>query len=93
MNVTVMPIAWIPNEILITGIGVVSAAGGTIAETLASFDLGTRNAGPVFSLPDGIAVSPVFEVKSLPEEYCLGGPEDHGLARYALIRHFPDART
>ena len=50
------------TTMLITGIGVISAAGNNVAETLSSFELGTRNAGLVTLFPT-VLKSPVFEVK------------------------------
>ena len=42
------------TSMLITGIGVISAAGNNVAETLASFEQGTRNAGPVTLFPTAL---------------------------------------
>ncbi len=39
------------TSMLITGIGVISAAGNNVAETLQSFEQGKRNAGPVTLFP------------------------------------------
>ncbi|VGO12055.1 3-oxoacyl-[acyl-carrier-protein] synthase 2 [Pontiella desulfatans] len=53
------------GNILITGMGVVSAAGVGVAESVASMAAGERNVGPV-SVFDSPIDLPVFEVKSLP---------------------------
>ena len=55
-----------PKEpVIISGLGAVSAAGSSVAETLASFREGRRSGGPVtlFESPLGY---PAFEVRSLP---------------------------
>src|SRR5512133_1340453 len=55
-----------PKEpVIISGLGAVSAAGSSVAETLASFREGRRSGGPVtlFESPLGY---PAFEVGSLP---------------------------
>ncbi len=76
---------------LITGIGVISAAGNNVAETLTSFELGTRNAGPVTLFPTDLK-SPVFEVKRLPAEYYLEGWRTVSLALIAVDEALKDAR-
>ncbi len=53
------------QEVYITGMGVVSAAGVGVAQSLASMAAGGRNVGPV-SVFDSPIKLPVFEVKSLP---------------------------
>jgi hypothetical protein len=71
------------TSMLITGIGVISAAGNDAAETLSSFEQGTRNAGPVTLFPT-VLKSPVFEVKHLPAEYYLEGWRTVSLALVAV---------
>jgi 3-oxoacyl-(acyl-carrier-protein) synthase len=53
------------EPVIISGLGAISAAGSSVAETLASFKEGRRSGGPVtlFESPLGY---PAFEVKSLP---------------------------
>ena len=79
------------TSMLITGIGVISAAGNNVGETLSSFALGTRNAGPVTLFPT-VLESPVFEVKRLPAEYYLEGWRTLSLALVALDQALGEAR-
>jgi len=61
------------SEILITGLGSVSAAGADLPAALASVAAGERNAGPVTIFPTSLAC-PVFEVSgALPDEADLTG--------------------
>lgn len=53
------------TEVYITGMGVVSAAGVGVEESLKSMAAGERNCGPVTVFDSPIDL-PVFEVKSLP---------------------------
>lgn len=55
------------RRIAITGIGVISAAGKNLTETLSTFSNGQCNAGPV-SLFSTALTCPVFEVKDLSGE-------------------------
>ena len=48
---------------VITGMGVVSAAGMNISETLAGFETGRRNVGPIRLFPSPLDY-PVFEVRA-----------------------------
>ena len=50
----------------ITGLGVLSAAGRNMHETLEAFQHGRRNAGPVTLFPTSLN-NPVFEAKSFPQ--------------------------
>ncbi|MBW1883648.1 MAG: beta-ketoacyl-[acyl-carrier-protein] synthase family protein [Deltaproteobacteria bacterium] len=60
------------TDVAITGMGVISAAGTNLAETLASLRNGERNAAPV-TLFDTALRNPVFEVRSdLPSSRQLG---------------------
>jgi 3-oxoacyl-(acyl-carrier-protein) synthase len=79
------------TSLLITGIGVISAAGNNVAETLSSFEQGTRNAGPVTLFPT-VLQSPVFEVKRLPADYYLEGWRTLSLALVAVDEALKDAR-
>jgi 3-oxoacyl-(acyl-carrier-protein) synthase len=78
-------------SMLITGLGVISAAGNDLAETLHSFEQGRRNAGPVTLFPT-ILKSPVFEVRQLPAEYYLEGWRTLSLALVAVDQALKDAR-
>ncbi len=79
------------NHMLITGIGVISAAGNNIAETLQSFEQGRRNAGRVSLFPTTLNY-PAFEVKHLPAEYYLEGWRTLSLALVAVDQALQDAR-
>jgi len=76
--------------ISITGLGAISAAGGNIAETLNSFMLKKRTAGPV-TLFDTPLKYPVFEVKSIPDEFYLEGQRTLSLALCAIDEALKDA--
>ncbi len=78
------------TSMLITGLGVITAAGNDLAETLRSFEQGRRNAGPVTLFPT-ILKSPVFEVKGLPNEYYLEGWRTLSLALVAVDQALKDA--
>jgi 3-oxoacyl-[acyl-carrier-protein] synthase II len=71
------------TDILITGFGVISAAGGNLAETLESLARGERNAGPVTLFPTTLRY-PAFEVKNLSSEYDREGWRTQGLAFTAV---------
>ncbi len=78
------------NYVLITGLGAISAAGRNIAETLDSFSLNKRTAGPV-TLFDTPLKYPVFEVKGIPDKYYLEGQRTLGLALCAIDEALKDA--
>lgn len=79
------------NEaILITGMGAISAAGNTIAETLAALEQGKRNAGPVTLFPTRLPY-PVFEVKNMPQRRHLDGQRTLSLALIAIEQALEDA--
>lgn len=78
------------NDILITGLGAISAAGNGLAETLDSFSQGIRNAGPVTLFPT-VTDSPVFEVKRIPQEYLLEGQRTLSLAMVAVDQALAEA--
>lgn len=78
-------------DFLITGLGVISAAGGNLAETLVSFARGERHAGPVTLFPTSLQ-SPVFEVRHLPVEYFLEGSRTLSLASIAVDQALADAQ-
>ncbi len=78
------------NAILITGMGAISAAGRTIAETLASFEQGTRNIGPVTLFQTALAY-PVFEVPDIPPSYRVEGQRTLSLALIAVDQALADA--
>jgi len=79
------------NNIPITGIGVISAAGNNLADTLASFEQGKRSAGKVSLFPT-VLNYPAFEVKHLPAEYYLEGQRTLSLALNAVDQALRDAR-
>jgi 3-oxoacyl-[acyl-carrier-protein] synthase II len=78
------------TNILITGLGVISAAGNDVAGTLSSFARGERHAGPVTLFPTTLT-SPVFEVKQLPEGYHLDGWRTLSLARIVVDQALREA--
>ena len=79
------------KNILITGLGLISAAGNNLSETLDTFSTGKRNAGRV-TLFDTSLQYPVFEVKDLPEKFQFEGRRTLSLALYALDEALRDAR-
>jgi 3-oxoacyl-[acyl-carrier-protein] synthase II len=78
------------TDVLITGLGVISAAGGKLSETLESFTREQRNAGPVTLFPTTLPY-PVFEVKNLASEYNPEGWRTQGLAFAAVDQALKDA--
>lgn len=79
------------TDILITGLGAVSAAGNGLAETLDSFAQVKRNAGPATLFPT-VTDFPVFEVKHIPDEYYLEGQRTLSLALIAVDQALVEAR-
>lgn len=71
------------TSVLITGLGVISAAGAGVAETLGSFRRGERNAGPV-SLFTTVLRCPVFEVRQIPAGFIVEGSRTLSLALCAV---------
>jgi 3-oxoacyl-(acyl-carrier-protein) synthase len=78
-------------DILITGLGAISAAGNGLSKTLESFAQSQRNAGPVTLFPT-ITDYPVFEVKNLPQEYFFEGQRTLSLALIAVYEALAEAR-
>lgn len=78
------------DTIHISGMGVVSAAGTGVAESLSSMESGERNVGPVslFSTPVDL---PVFEVASLPPRTHPGKMRSLELLELALEEALADA--
>lgn len=74
----------------ITGMGAVSAAGGSVAETLDSFSTERRNGGPVTLFETDIN-KPVFEVTALDRERCRGRMRTLDLALCAVDEALRDA--
>lgn len=68
---------------LLTGMGVVSAAGIGIEDSLRSMYSGERNLGGTHLLSTPLEY-PVFEVADLPEEYAVPGQRTLGLALLAV---------
>lgn len=58
------------TDVLITGLGVISAAGTGIPATLDSFRKGERNAGPVSIFNTSLSC-PVFEVRQIPSSFMV----------------------
>ncbi|MCK5504440.1 MAG: beta-ketoacyl-[acyl-carrier-protein] synthase family protein, partial [Thermodesulfovibrionia bacterium] len=81
----------IHDNLLITGLGVISAAGNNLTETLDSFSRGKRNAGEV-SLFDTTLSYPVFEVRGFPDKYYLEGQRTLSLAFIAVEEALKDAQ-
>lgn len=79
------------NNVLITGLGAVSAAGGNIAGTLESFKNCTRNAGRV-TLFDTTLRYPVFEAGKIPAGFYLQGQRTLSLALIAVDEAMNDAK-
>ena len=71
------------TSVLITGLGVISAAGAGLAETLGSFRRGERNAGPVSLFPTVLGC-PVFEVRQIPAGFIVEGSRTLSLALCAV---------
>ena len=78
------------SNVLITGLGVISAAGVNLPATLYSFESGRRNAGPV-SLFETVLQYPVFEVKEVPEKFYLEGQRTLSLALTAVNEALEEA--
>jgi len=77
-------------KIVISGIGIISAAGFNLGQNLDALKNGKRNAGPV-SIFSTILPYPVFEVKSLPENNGKNGMRTQSLAFAALKEALDDA--
>ena len=71
------------SNVLITGLGVISAAGINLANTINSFECGKRNASQV-SLFETKLKYPVFEVKEIPEKFHLESRRTLSLALAAV---------
>lgn len=71
------------SKAVITGIGVISAAGGNLLETLDSFEKGLRKAGTVSLFPSPFSC-PVFEVKTFPSKWGTKGTKGSRTLSLAL---------
>ena len=71
------------TSVLITGLGVISAAGAGLTETLGSFRRGARNAGRVSLFPT-VLECPVFEVRQIPADFMAKGNRTLSLALCAV---------
>ncbi len=71
------------KNISITGLGVISAAGNNLSETLDAFSIEKRNAGEVTLFKTSLEY-PVFEVKHLPEKFYMEGQRTLSLALCAV---------
>lgn len=76
--------------VLITGLGVISAAGRGLSMTLDSFKRGDRNAGPVSVFNTSLRC-PVFEVRQIPDDFFLEGSRTLSLALCAVDEALKDA--
>lgn len=70
------------GPVLITGLGVISAAGLNIGQTLETFESGQRHGGPITVFQTDLPY-PVFEVSKMPADYDLPGNRTLGLTLYA----------
>lgn len=75
---------------VISGLGVICAAGNSLPAILESLASGERHVGPVTLFPSSIDV-PVFEVKELPEAYLLPGQRTLSLTLTALDQALGEA--
>jgi len=75
---------------IITGLGAVSAAGANVPETLESFALGRRSAGPVTLFPTALAC-PVFECRGVPADPAAPGTRSVTLALRAAGEAIADS--
>jgi len=66
------------DDMLITGLGVISAAGGNLKDTLKSFANGQRNAGPVSLFPTALQY-PVLKYLGFRDDIIL---QDNGLSAW-----------
>lgn len=78
------------EDILITGLGVISAAGNNLVATLDSFSSGKRNAGEVTLFETDLRY-PVFEVQALPKKFVLAGQRTVSLAFCAVSEALQEA--
>ncbi|HAR44985.1 MAG: hypothetical protein A2X56_08420 [Nitrospirae bacterium GWC2_57_13] len=89
------------RPVLITGLGALSAAGATVADTAATFRSGRPGGGPV-TLFDSPLAYPAFEVKDLPRTFLREGLRtvslalaavDEALQEAALVKELPKFRV
>ncbi len=73
------------EPVLITGLGVISAAGLNIDQTLETFESGQRHGGLITVFKTDLPY-PVFEVSEMPADYDLPGNRTLGLALCATQR-------
>lgn len=78
------------ENILITGVGVISAAGNNLVETLDSFVSGKRNASKVSLFATSLPY-PVFEVKNISEDFFQKGQRTLSLALCAVSEALTEA--
>jgi 3-oxoacyl-[acyl-carrier-protein] synthase II len=78
------------KKVVVTGIGVICAAGMGLPETLDTFSQGKRNAGPVSLFPTTLTY-PVFEVKNIPTQWDKEGMRSLSLALCAGEQALHDA--
>lgn len=75
---------------IITGLGAISAAGGSVPKTIATLRSGERHVGPLTLFPSPIA-APVFQARGLPEAPGSAEGRTLRLARHALAEALSDA--
>ncbi|MEW5802670.1 MAG: beta-ketoacyl-[acyl-carrier-protein] synthase family protein [bacterium] len=78
------------KKVAISGLGVISAAGQGISETLETFSSGRRNGGRVSLFPTALSY-PVFEVKKIPAQWHKEGMRTLSLALCAVNGALRDA--
>lgn len=78
------------NDVAISGLGVISAAGIGVAATRATLGTGTSRPGPVTVFPSALSY-PVFEVAGLAQEDPSPGLRTLDLARAAVHEALQDA--
>ena len=77
-------------NVVITGIGGISAAGKNLTETLDTFQCGRRNAGPVSLFPSVLSY-PVFEIKNISQRWQKQGMRTLSLTLCAVEEALNDA--
>lgn len=78
------------NNVLITGLGVISAAGNNLSHSLASLSREERNSSRVTIFETSLNYH-VFEVKDLPEQFYLEGQRTLSLALCCVTEALNDA--
>ncbi|MDH5756207.1 MAG: beta-ketoacyl-[acyl-carrier-protein] synthase family protein [Nitrospinota bacterium] len=79
------------EPVVISGMGVISATGGDLAESLSSLEKGQRNFLPKATLFPTSLDFPVFQASSLPDRYHLEGRRSISLALCAVDEALAEA--